>query len=865
MGAAVESSRFIVREPSRWVLTGIPVFDPRDIELDEVVGFVHRYADPVIEQVDANDQLRTGWVAPMHRLVGEVHDGLLVIEAHGGAELALDRTDVELLDRLDGWMTVAELAGRCGVDLEQCLGRVDRLVSARRVRAAATAPVADRQEGVRRSVPLKELAGSTVRRLRRSAARVARHRPEPSPAKSDPSPRPDHLVPVYSPWDTHPGPPLSLGMLTAYVRAVDGGRLNERYEIRRPERAQEVLDDLACGSGPAILLCSDYVWSLDANLALAREAIALRPELTVVHGGPSAPEYVEDIRTFFDEHGDVTHVLVNGEGESTLAELLTVWAGRPSGPSLDGLTDVAGIAFLGADGEVVRTPPRERRRDLSELPSPYLSGEYDHISSDEWQPSLTIETNRGCPYGCTFCDWGSATSSRLNMFPAERVEAELEWAARRGVEAIIIADSNFGIWSRDVDFARRLAQLRGEHGFPHFVAWAPAKNTTRHLSQIAKLIVDAGISQWSAMSPQTVDIETLDTIGRSNISTANLVALGAEYRRLGLPVYGDLIIGLPGQSYETYKADLQFMFDHLAMARSHLLRVLPNAPMNAPDYRERHQIKFGDHGAIVSTATLGVADRERVQRLQRVEIVAERNGVLRHVLRWLQWDHGVPASSVLDRIVDITATDPSRYPLLTWAFWYYEWFATVPVGAARFYREIEDFLVDSYGLERSSALRTVLAVQRHLTPEPGREFPDEIALDHDYVEYYCEALESVYITGEPGAPSTPLAARGPATLQVLGDPLDLCTDGLTFPGDNRDRLMEGDFLIGNHAANELASPLLRFLPPMVRVGSTVTDPMLERPAVKAALTNPLPQPDDDGPTEDAYGVPVVLGTRATTG
>ena len=77
-----------------------------------------------------------------------------------------------------------------------------------------------------------------------------------------------------------------------------------------------------------------------------------------------------------------------------------------------------------------------------------------------------IETNRGCPYGCTFCDWGSATLSRIRKFDLERVFAELEWCARNGSTRIGLADANFGIFERDVDIAEKIAELKAQYGYP---------------------------------------------------------------------------------------------------------------------------------------------------------------------------------------------------------------------------------------------------------------------------------------------------------------------------------------------------------------------------------------------------------------
>ena len=51
--------------------------------------------------------------------------------------------------------------------------------------------------------------------------------------------------------------------------------------------------------------------------------------------------------------------------------------------------------------------------DLNEIPSPYLNGMLDEFFEDRWMPVL--ETNRSCPYRCTFCAWGIGTQ-KLKKF-----------------------------------------------------------------------------------------------------------------------------------------------------------------------------------------------------------------------------------------------------------------------------------------------------------------------------------------------------------------------------------------------------------------------------------------------------------------
>ena len=317
--------------------------------------------------------------------------------------------------------------------------------------------------------------------------------PGPDPAPT-PEPQPTHVpdapavpadawagddgpagrIPVYAIWHPHVGPLLSLGMLTAAARNWNDGALTDRYEIRRPETAESFLDDLATRQGPAVLLCSDYVWSLDENLAAARAGLATNADLVVLHGGPSCPKYEGDAEAFLDTHGDIAHVLTRGEGEHLICELLdaltpTTTSGllAPDRPTIDhpaidhtALAAIDGITFRTPDGTTVRTPERDRITVLDELPSPYLTGEFDHIPASAWNYGLSVETNRGCPYGCTFCDWGSSTLSRIRKFDLERVTAEIRWAAERRMFSLMVTDANFGIMSRDVETARRIADIR---------------------------------------------------------------------------------------------------------------------------------------------------------------------------------------------------------------------------------------------------------------------------------------------------------------------------------------------------------------------------------------------------------------------
>ncbi|MBL8774588.1 MAG: radical SAM protein [Acidimicrobiales bacterium] len=668
-------------------------------------------------------------------------------------------------------------------------------------------------------------------------------------------------VPVYAVWPVETGPVLALGMLTAAARTHDGGGLSNWYEIRRQEEPASFLADLAGRDGPAVVLLSNYVWSLDRDLDLARKARELCPGAVIIHGGPSTPKYPGDVDRFFAEHEGLVDVTVRGEGEDTLVAILEALGPTFPAPELDRLRDVPGLSYRDpATGAVVRTDDRDRIADLDALPSPYLTGEFDHLPADAWNvPSgllgLIFESNRGCPYGCTFCDWGSSTLSRIRKFDMERVDAEMRWAAERGLHAWTITDANFGIIARDVEIAERMGALKQELGNPRHFGFNVAKNTTKHLTAILDRLVEAGVIAHFSLAMQTRDQATLDAVERTNISTDHYLALAAAFRRRGLPLDADVMVGLPGQTVDSFAEDLQFCIDHEIPARMWITELLPNAPMNDPAYRERWGIETDEHEVVVATSTFSREDRRTMMRLRHAYTAFERFGILRHVVRYAQWDHGVPAMAVIGRIVERSEHDPERYPLLNWVARYFDFFNAVPVGWSAFFAEVGTFLEQEFGIGPSADRDAVLAAQSFVLPDLGRRFPATLDLPHDVAAYERDHTRGLWADGTPSRGGR-LADYGPAPLTVYGDPLDSCGHGITVNEDPRNEVLTERFWIVGHW--ELDSPLVANVPEVAAAASSFVGLHEARPADLAdeELTDPgVPRP-----------TPVVLGAtpvRAT--
>jgi hypothetical protein len=164
---------------------------------------------------------------------------------------------------------------------------------------------------------------------------------------------------------------------------------------------------------------------------------------------------------------------------------------------------------------------QKHRLENLEIPSPYILGVFDSLIAANpdiiW--NTTIETNRGCPYACTFCDWGSTTYSKVKKFNLERIESELHWIARNPVGFIFGADANFGIFKeRDLEIARMMRRiLQGSR--VDSITMQFAKNSNEHIFEIANELRGYAADKIKEQATKGVG---RDINGKPYVSTAEL-------------------------------------------------------------------------------------------------------------------------------------------------------------------------------------------------------------------------------------------------------------------------------------------------------------------------------------------------------
>lgn len=372
--------------------------------------------------------------------------------------------------------------------------------------------------------------------------------------------------------------PYSIASLVSYIKSKE--QLVSHFKFEKTFVFRDNVEDyIKQCQDTDILLCSCYVWNWEITTHLASEVKKINPNCLIIFGGPQIPEFSQD---FFTKYPFVD-ILVHGEGEHVLENILTAY-----------LKDKDYSNVKGLETKKIRTSPQERISDLDSLPSPYLTNLVwelvDKIDGVKWIASW--ETNRGCPYQCTFCDWGSATFTKMRKREESRLFQEIEWFAENKIPYIDCCDANFGIYQeRDLRLATKLKEVALKTHYPEKIRPAWAKNSSEKIIPIAKELQAGGILGAVTLAVQSLDPDTLNIIKRANIKFDKFSDLVSEFRSHNIPTYTELIMGLPGETLESFKSGLEnIAHTKIPLVFIYNCSVLPNAPMNVPEYKEKYKI-----------------------------------------------------------------------------------------------------------------------------------------------------------------------------------------------------------------------------------------------------------------------------------
>lgn len=373
--------------------------------------------------------------------------------------------------------------------------------------------------------------------------------------------------------------PYTAGQLAAYAFADND--VKENFSLERifflrekPEAVMAKIKD------PSVAAFSTYIWNCNYNKTLARLIKEKYPDCVIIFGG----HHVSPGGQMLDECPYIDYLL-HGEGEIIFRRLMRGIAG------LENIREIPGVSVRTENGII--TNPEEISCEC-DFPSPYLNGYFDSIIKENPDTEFMglIETSRGCPNSCAYCDW-SNMKSKIRKFPLERIYGEIEWVMNNKICVLGSADSNFGMFARDEEITDKIVEAKRKTGYPVRFQTSYAKNSSKRVFDIGMKLEKADMNRGITLSFQSMSEEVLKNIGRENISIDYYSELMDLYNEAGVATYTELILGLPGETYESLVdgMDRLLVLGQHNSVYIHNCEWLPCSVMGQKDYVERYKIK----------------------------------------------------------------------------------------------------------------------------------------------------------------------------------------------------------------------------------------------------------------------------------
>jgi len=385
--------------------------------------------------------------------------------------------------------------------------------------------------------------------------------------------------------------PINIGFIGSYAKSI----FNDNITVKLFKYPQETIDAIK-KEKPDLICLSNYSWNSNLSEYVASIAKKANPNIVTAQGGPNLPhDNVQQID--FLRNRPSTDIFMIMEGEITTVNVINriiqskLDRKKIFSSPIDGAIFIDPNSLKGKSPKLSKGKPSERIKNLDEIPSPYLNGMLDHFFDGKLTPF--IETNRGCPFKCSFCHTGDTYFNKIHKFSEERIIAEIDYIGKKavnlGISNLHIADTNYGMYPRDRQITAALLESHNKYNWPNSIMATTGKNQKERVIDITSML---GNMFSVNMSAQSMDEKVLSNIKRANISLDAYKDINQHLRETGRSTKAELIMLLPGETKETFINGISEIIDSgIASLTIYTLMLLHGTEFKDPEYRKKFGIK----------------------------------------------------------------------------------------------------------------------------------------------------------------------------------------------------------------------------------------------------------------------------------